>query len=251
MLSIGKYGFRSQNPYLWISINKIRRSQRKATLVCVHRIDQSKLTISFFFHQQSFYRIVTQDFKLDGGEACVNSVMKTWKTVKTYGSTGWINVTLTHVKNGQKSFSYPLSPSRSYDVCTWVIMKLFETAIFTSRYNMLRFFYCYGSFQRTVEKTIFGSRNVTAAMLVWRTILIKVLREFDYTIMQNLSDIFPLFSTPTWPSHHECENPECPTNYNRRKLCDQPIRISSNYLKLAQSAGKGAKCLGLLFFGFF
>lgn len=36
---------------------------------------------------ESFYRIVTQDFKLDGGEACVNSVMKTWKTVKTYGST--------------------------------------------------------------------------------------------------------------------------------------------------------------------
>ena len=130
-------------------------------------------------------------------------------------------------------------------------MKLFETAIFTSRYNMLRFFYCYGSFQRTVEKTIFGSRNVTAAMLVQRTIAKKVLRELDYIIMQNLSDILPLFCTPMWPSHYVCDDPEYPTNYNRRKLRDQPIRISSNYLKLAQSAGKGAKCLGLLFFGFF
>ena len=119
---------------------------------------------------------------------------------------------------------------------------LWDRAYNNSRYNMLRFFYCYGSFQRTVEKTIFGSRNVTAAMLVWRTILIKVLREFEYTIMQNLSDILPLFCTPTWPSHHQCENPEYPTNYNRRKLRDQPIRISSNYLKLAQSTGRGAKC---------
>ena len=173
--------------------------------------------------------------------------MKTWKTVKTYGSTGWINVTLTNVKNGQKSFSYPLSPSRSYGVFTWVILKLFETAIFASRYNMLRCFYCYSRFQRTVEKPIFGSRIVTAAMLVWRTVAIKVFREFDYIIMQNLSDILLLFCTPTWPSHHECENPEYPTNCNRRKLRDQPIRISSNYLKLAQSAGKGAKCFGFAF----
>ena len=97
------------------------------------------------------------------------------------------------------------------------------------------------------RKTNFRSRNVTAAMLVQRTIAKKVLREFDHIIMQNLSDILPLFCTPTWPSHHACDDPEYPTNYNRRKLRDQPIRISSNYLKLAQSAGKGAKCFGFAF----
>ena len=46
------------------------------------------------------------------------------------------------------------------------------------------------------------SRDVTAAMLVHRTIAKKVFREFDSIIMQNLSDILPLFCTPTWSSHH-------------------------------------------------
>ena len=52
------------------------------------------------------------------------------------------------------------------------------------------------------------SRDVTAAMLVYRTIAKKVFWEFDSTIMQNLSDILPLFCTPTWPSHHVSENQE-------------------------------------------
>ena len=56
------------------------------------------------------------------------------------------------------------------------------------------------------SKTI--SRDVTAAMLMYRTIAKKVFREFDYIIMQNLSDMLPLFSTPTWPSHDVCENQE-------------------------------------------
>ena len=52
------------------------------------------------------------------------------------------------------------------------------------------------------------SRDVTAAMLVYRTIAKKVFWEFDSVIMQNLGDILPLFCTPTWPSHHVSENQE-------------------------------------------
>ena len=49
------------------------------------------------------------------------------------------------------------------------------------------------------------SRVVTAA---YRTIAKTVFQEFYSTIMQNLSDILPLFSTPTWLSRHESENQE-------------------------------------------
>ena len=42
------------------------------------------------------------------------------------------------------------------------------------------------------------SRDVTAAMLVYRTIAKKVFWEFDSIIMQNLSDNLPLFCTQTW-----------------------------------------------------
>ena len=52
------------------------------------------------------------------------------------------------------------------------------------------------------------SRDVTAAMLVYRTIAQKFFWEFDSIIMQNLSDILPLFCTPAWPSHHVSENQE-------------------------------------------
>ena len=53
------------------------------------------------------------------------------------------------------------------------------------------------------------SCDVTAVMLVYRTIAKKVFWEFDAIIMQNLSDILPLFCTwPTWPSHHVSENQE-------------------------------------------
>ena len=55
------------------------------------------------------------------------------------------------------------------------------------------------------------SRDVTAAMLVYRTIAKKVFWEFDSIIMQNLSDILPLFCTPTWPCHHVSENQELTT----------------------------------------
>ena len=41
---------------------------------------------------------------------------------------------------------------------------------------------------------------------MYRTIAKKVFWEFDSIIMQNLSDILPLFCTPTWPSHHVSEN---------------------------------------------
>ena len=49
------------------------------------------------------------------------------------------------------------------------------------------------------------SRDVTGAMLVYRTIAKKVFWEFAYLIMQNLSDILSLFCTPIWSSHHEGE----------------------------------------------
>ena len=51
-------------------------------------------------------------------------------------------------------------------------------------------------------------RDVTTATLVYRTIAKKVFWEFDSIIMQNLSDILPLFCTPTCPSHHVSENQE-------------------------------------------
>ena len=50
--------------------------------------------------------------------------------------------------------------------------------------------------------------DVTAAMLVYRTKAKKVFWEFDSLIMQNLSDILPLFCTLTWPSHHLNQNQE-------------------------------------------
>ena len=49
------------------------------------------------------------------------------------------------------------------------------------------------------------SDDVTAAMLVYRTIVKEVFWKFDVIIMQNVSDILPLFCTPTWPSHHVSE----------------------------------------------
>ena len=52
------------------------------------------------------------------------------------------------------------------------------------------------------------SCDITAAMLVYRTIVKKVFWKFDSIIMQNLSDILPLFCTPTWLSHHVSENQE-------------------------------------------
>ena len=48
----------------------------------------------------------------------------------------------------------------------------------------------------------------------------KVFWEFDFYITQNVSDILPLFRTPTWPSHHiserqenDCSNAEKQSNY--------------------------------------
>ena len=45
----------------------------------------------------------------------------------------------------------------------------------------------------TVESHSRLSRDVTVAMLVYRTIAHKVFREFDSIVMQNLSNILPLF----------------------------------------------------------
>ena len=61
------------------------------------------------------------------------------------------------------------------------------------------------------------SRDVTATMLVYRTMAIKVFWEFHSIIMQNLSDILPVFCTPKWPSHHVSENQEY--HFRRKHLC--------------------------------
>ena len=54
------------------------------------------------------------------------------------------------------------------------------------------------------------ARDVTVAMLVYRTIAKKIFWIFDSVIMQNLSDILPLFCSPTWPFHHVSENQQFP-----------------------------------------
>ena len=52
------------------------------------------------------------------------------------------------------------------------------------------------------------SRDVTAAMLMYRTMAKQVFWEFDSIIVQNLGNILPLFCTPTWLSHHVSEKQE-------------------------------------------
>ena len=64
------------------------------------------------------------------------------------------------------------------------------------------------SMRSLMRKYSWFSRDVTAAMLVYRTMAKKVFWEFDSIIMQNLSDVLPLFCTPIWPSHHVSENQE-------------------------------------------
>ena len=53
----------------------------------------------------------------------------------------------------------------------------------------------------TIKYSWFAS-DVTAAMLVYRTMVKEVFWEFGSIIMQKLSDILPLFCTPTCPPHH-------------------------------------------------
>ena len=52
------------------------------------------------------------------------------------------------------------------------------------------------------------SCDITATMLVYRTIAKKVFWEFESIIMQSLSNILSLFCKPTWPSHCMSENQE-------------------------------------------
>ena len=60
---------------------------------------------------------------------------------------------------------------------------------------------------------------------MYRTIAKKVFWEFDSIVMQNLSDILPLFCTPTWPSHHVSENQEYLVN-----ICAFTIKLLGNIL---------------------
>ena len=48
---------------------------------------------------------------------------------------------------------------------------------------------------------------------------------FDFIIMQNVSDILPLFCTPTWPSHHVSENQQW--RHNSMKIDAVKFHISS------------------------
>ena len=45
-------------------------------------------------------------------------------------------------------------------------------------------------------------------MLVYRTIAKRIFWQFDSIIIQSLTDILPLFCTPTWLSHYVSENQE-------------------------------------------
>ena len=61
-------------------------------------------------------------------------------------------------------------------------------------------------FDRVLVPYKWFSPDVTAAMLVYRTIEKKVFREIDSIIMQNMSHNLLLFCTQTWPSRHEIQN---------------------------------------------
>ena len=60
------------------------------------------------------------------------------------------------------------------------------------------------------------SPDVTAAMLVHRTIEKRVFWEFDSIIMQNMSHNLLLFCARTWPSNHVIEN-HLPLHYHEMK----------------------------------
>ena len=74
------------------------------------------------------------------------------------------------------------------------------------------------------------SPDVTAAMLVYRTIRKKVFWEFDSIIMQNLSDILPLFCTPTWLSHHVSQNQELLNTEGKREFIPSKPEEAIDYL---------------------
>ena len=55
---------------------------------------------------------MTKDFNRDGGESCVNSVKKSWNSVKTYGKTGDVNQEILFSLLGRIKFLLPLKPAR-------------------------------------------------------------------------------------------------------------------------------------------
>ena len=58
-----------------------------------------------------------------------------------------------------------------------------------------------------VYRTILG--DVTATMLVYTTVAKKsFFGTFDSIIMPNLSDVWPLFCAPIWPSRHVSDSQE-------------------------------------------
>ena len=63
--------------------------------------------------------------------------------------------------------------------------------------------------------------DVTAAMLVYRTIAKKVFWEFDSIIMQNKSNILLLFCTSTCPPHHVSATQEFPAKSTRNRYIER------------------------------
>ena len=72
-----------------------------------------------------------------------------------------------------------------------------------------------------------------AAMLVYRATAKKVFWEFDSIVMQNLSNILPLFCTPTWPSHHASENQEWLISLFAPVVIDCSDYFFNSHLKIA------------------
>ena len=87
-------------------------------------------------------------------------------------------------------FSFCLFTSYAY-ICTCIRRHLKETILWSSiTWSEM------GKQTVQAEKVYsWFSRDVTAAMLVYRTIAQKFFWEFDSIIVQNLSDILPLFCT--------------------------------------------------------
>ena len=64
---------------------------------------------------------------------------------------------------------------------------------------------------------------------MYRTIADKGFWEFDFIIMQTLSDILPLFCTLTWPSHRVSENQELEGRVNYHVHPDIHLSVSTSH----------------------
>ena len=82
------------------------------------------------------------------------------------------------------------------------------------------------------------SREFTAAMLVYTTIARKIFKESYYIIMQNLSDILPLFCTPAQSSYYVSS-----TYSFRRFVSPEKTASGSSVILFPQRDLKLKRCL--------